>query len=103
MTTITVNTRLLKNLQDLNPLGVDVSRVQVVKVQLESIGDAWKQPRFDSLPHVVEVITSPNIEASVAQLRETRDAIEEIVDSVVRIYHSGFNKAIHNYSQVCRL
>ncbi|XP_024391449.1 exocyst complex component SEC8 isoform X3 [Physcomitrium patens] len=76
---------------------------EVVKVQLESIGDAWKQPRFDSLPHVVEVITSPNIEASVAQLRETRDAIEEIVDSVVRIYHSGFNKAIHNYSQILRL
>ncbi|XP_024372095.1 exocyst complex component SEC8 isoform X2 [Physcomitrium patens] len=75
----------------------------LVKVQLDSIDDAWKQPRFDSLPYVVEVITSPNIEASVERLRETRDAIEEIVDGVVRHYHNGFNKAIHNYSQILRV
>lgn len=81
--------------------GVNISQMQMVKAQLDSIDDAWKQPRFDSLPYVVEIITSPNIEASVERLRETRDAIEEIVDGVVRIYHNGFNKAIHNYSQVC--
>jgi exocyst complex component 4 len=75
--------------------------MQMIRAQLDSIDDAWKQPRFDSLPYVVEVITSPNIEAAVERLRETRDAIEEIVDGVVRIYHNGFNKAIHNYSQVC--
>ena len=74
--------------------------MQMIKVQLDSIDDEWKQPRFDSLPYVVEVITSPNIEAAVEGLRETRDAIGEIVDSVVSIYHNGFNKAIHNYSQV---
>ncbi|KAG0618847.1 hypothetical protein M758_4G095100 [Ceratodon purpureus] len=75
----------------------------MIKAQLDSIDDAWKQPRFDSLPYVVEVITSPNIEVSVERLRETRDAIEEIVDGVVRIYHNGFNKAIHNYSQILRV
>ena len=74
--------------------------MQIVKAQLDSIDDTWKQPRFDSLPHVVEVITSPNVPAAVERLRETRDAIEELVDGVVRIYHNGFNKAIHNYSQV---
>lgn len=72
-----------------------------MKAQLDSIDDAWKQPRFDSLPHVVEVITSPDIEEAVEKLREQRDTIEELVDDVVRIYHNGFNKAIHNYSQVC--
>jgi len=75
----------------------------IVKAQLDSIDDTWKQPRFDSLPHVVEVITSPNVQAAVERLRETRDAIEELVDGVVRIYHNGFNKAIHNYSQILRV
>ncbi|KAG0614993.1 hypothetical protein M758_5G006700 [Ceratodon purpureus] len=75
----------------------------VVKRELQNIDDAWKQPRFDSLPHVVGVLTSRNPEAALEQLREQRDAIEELVDDVVRIYHNGFNKAIHNYSQILRL
>lgn len=33
-------------------------------------------------------------------LREQRDAVEELVDDVVQGYHNGFNRAIHNYSQV---
>lgn len=78
-------------------------RLQVVKRELQNIDDAWKQPRFDSLPHVVGVLTSRNPEAALEKLREQRDAIEELVDDVVRIYHNGFNKAIHNYSQVCMI
>jgi hypothetical protein len=39
--------------------------------------------------------------SSSGAIKETGDAIEEIVDGVVRIYHTGFNKAIYNYSQVC--
>lgn len=96
--TITVDTALL--LRKLKEV-LTLTLMQMIRAQLDSIDDAWKQPRFDSLPYVVEVITSPNIEAAVERLRETRDAIEEIVDGVVRIYHNGFNKAIHNYSQVC--
>lgn len=74
--------------------------LQVVKKELESIDEVWKQPRFDSLPHVVSVLTSRNPETALEKLREQRDAIEELVDDVVRIYHNGFNKATHNYSQV---
>jgi hypothetical protein len=76
----------------------------IVKKELQSIDDVWKQPRFDSLPHVVAVLTSKDSEGALETLREQRDAIEELVDDVVRIYHNGFNKAIHNYSQVffCR-
>jgi len=75
----------------------------VVKKELESIDEVWKQPRFDSLPHVVSVLTSRNPETALEKLREQRDAIEELVDDVVRIYHNGFNKATHNYSQILRL
>lgn len=78
----------------------DLFCTQVVKKELQNIDGAWKQPRFDSLPHVVGVLSSRNPEAALEKLREQRDAIEELVDDVVRIYHNGFNKAIHNYSQV---
>lgn len=37
------------------------------------------------------------------QLREQRDTIEGLVDEVVQGYHNGFNKAIHNYSQILQL
>lgn len=37
------------------------------------------------------------------QLRGQRDTIEGLVDEVVRGYHNGFNKAIHNYSQILQL
>ncbi len=70
-------------------------------MQLDSIGDPWKQPRFDSLPHVVEVLTSPNPEQTLQSLREQRDLVENLVDGVVHNYNTGFSKAIQNYSQVC--
>ena len=38
-----------------------------------------------------------------AQLRAQRERVEELVDDVVQAYHNGFNKAIHNYSQILRL
>ena len=37
------------------------------------------------------------------QLREWRETIEDLVDEVVDCYHSGFAKAIHNYSQILDL
>lgn len=76
---------------------------QVVQAELDEIDEAWKQPRFDSLPHVVEILTSQVPEDAIQSLREQRDAIEDIVDDVVRGYHNGFNKAFHNYSQILRV
>jgi exocyst complex component 4 len=75
----------------------------VVQVQLDSIGDPWKQPRFDSLPHVVEVLTSPNPEQTLQSLREQRDLVEHLVDGVVHNYNTGFSKAIQNYSQILQV
>ncbi|KAH8497340.1 hypothetical protein H0E87_019858 [Populus deltoides] len=34
---------------------------------------------------------------------EQSDVVEDVVDEVVQSYHSGFNKAIQNYSQILRL
>ncbi|KAH7835066.1 hypothetical protein Vadar_022580 [Vaccinium darrowii] len=39
----------------------------------------------------------------VQVLKEQSDVVEEVVDEVVHAYHSGFNKAIQNYSQILRL
>jgi hypothetical protein len=35
-----------------------------------------------------------------AQLRAQRERVDCLVDDVVQEYHSGFNKSIHNYSQI---
>ena len=37
------------------------------------------------------------------QLKSQQERIESLVDNVVQGYHSGFNKAIHNYSQILHL
>ena len=39
----------------------------------------------------------------VAQLREQFETVDGLVDDVVSTYHNGFNKAIHNYSQILQL
>lgn len=77
-----------------------MSDIQFVKEELDNIDDKWKQARFDSLPHVVEILTCKDPEEALQHLRDQRDEIEELVDDVVRGYHNGFNRAIHNYSQV---
>jgi len=59
--------------------------------------------RFDPVPRVVEVLSARNPKAQLQQLREQRDALELLVDEVVQAYHNGFNKALHNYSQILRL
>ena len=37
------------------------------------------------------------------QLRAQHERVENLVDDVVQGYHSGFNKAIHNYSRILDL
>ncbi|XP_074589069.1 exocyst complex component SEC8-like [Curcuma longa] len=59
--------------------------------------------RFDSLPHVVHILTSKDREGKVQFLKEQSDLVEDVVDEVVHVYHHGFNKAIQNYSQILRL
>lgn len=76
---------------------------EVIQAELDEIDEVWKQARFDSLPHVVEILTSQVPEDAIESLREQRDAIEDIVDDVVRGYHNGFNKAFHNYSQILKV
>ena len=74
--------------------------MQYLREDLSRIDESWAATRFDSLPHVVHILTSKDREGEAQLLKEQSDIIEEVVDEVVHAYHSGFNKAIQNYSQV---
>ncbi|CAA0814086.1 Exocyst complex component SEC8, partial [Striga hermonthica] len=74
-----------------------------LREELAKIDESWAAARFDSLPHVVHILTSKDREGEVQVLKEQSDIIEEVVDEVVHVYHGGFNKAIQNYSQILRL
>ncbi|XLR14836.1 hypothetical protein HN51_035751 [Arachis hypogaea] len=71
--------------------------------ELAKIDESWTVARFDSLPHVVHISTSKDRDAAAQLLKEQSDVVEEVVDEVVQTYHSGFNKAIQNYSQILKL
>ncbi|KAF8675574.1 hypothetical protein HU200_047643 [Digitaria exilis] len=74
-----------------------------LKEGLSRIDEGWAAARFDSLPHVVHILTSKDREGEIQFLKEQNDLIEDVVDEVVHAYHHGFNKAIQNYSQILRL
>lgn len=76
------------------------SFLQYLKEGLSRIDGSWAASRFDSLPHVVHILTSKDREGEVRFLTEQSDLVEDVVDEVVHVYHHGFNKAIQNYSQV---
>ncbi|CAA3012243.1 exocyst complex component SEC8 [Olea europaea subsp. europaea] len=84
--------------------GLPISRDKsYLREELSKIDESWAAARFDSLPHVVHILTSKDRERDVQILKEQSDIIEEVVDEVVHAYHGGFNKAIQNYSQILRL
>ncbi|KAK9168623.1 hypothetical protein Syun_000763 [Stephania yunnanensis] len=84
--------------------GLPVSREKShLKEEASRIDESWATARFDSLPHVVHILTSKDREGEVQLLKEQSEIIEEVVDEVVHAYHSGFNRAIQNYSQILRL
>eukprot|EP00252_Welwitschia_mirabilis_P017692 TRINITY_DN3918_c0_g1_i1.p1 TRINITY_DN3918_c0_g1~~TRINITY_DN3918_c0_g1_i1.p1 ORF type:complete len:1073 (-),score=266.71 TRINITY_DN3918_c0_g1_i1:331-3549(-) len=81
----------------------DLVNWEHIKTELAKIDDGWKAARFDSLPYVVHILTSKDREREIEALKHKSEIIEDVVDEVVHGYHSGFNKAIHNYSQILRL
>lgn len=74
--------------------------MQYLREEISRIDETWTAARFDSLPHVVHILTSKDRDAAAQFLKEQSDVIEEVVDEVVQSYHTGFNRAIQNYSQV---
>ncbi|KAK4756803.1 hypothetical protein SAY87_006930 [Trapa incisa] len=84
--------------------GLPVSQEKdYIREELAKIDENWAASRFDSLPHVVHILTSKDREGEIQILRDQCDVVEDVVDEVVQSYHSGFNKAIQNYSQILRL
>ncbi|XP_057426199.1 exocyst complex component SEC8 [Lotus japonicus] len=76
---------------------------EYLREEISRIDESWAAARFDSLPHVVHILTSKDRESAAQVLKEQSDVIEDVVDEVVHSYHSGFNRAIQNYSQILRL
>ncbi|CAL0316828.1 unnamed protein product [Lupinus luteus] len=74
-----------------------------LREDLSRIDESWTAARFDSLPHVVHILTSKDRDNAAQNLKEQSDVVEDVVDEVVQSYHSGFNRAIQNYSQILRL
>ncbi|CAL0321290.1 unnamed protein product [Lupinus luteus] len=74
-----------------------------LREDLSRIDETWTAARFDSLPHVVHILTSKDRDNAAQSLKEQSDVVEEVVDEVVQSYHTGFNRAIQNYSQILRL
>ncbi|XP_024974731.1 exocyst complex component SEC8 isoform X1 [Cynara cardunculus var. scolymus] len=76
---------------------------EYLRDDLENVDESWTVARFDSLPHVVHILTSKDRETEIQALKDQSDIVEEVVDEVVQTYHGGFNRAIQNYSQILRL
>ncbi|KAJ0550506.1 putative Sec8 exocyst complex component specific domain, exocyst complex component Sec8/EXOC4 [Helianthus annuus] len=76
---------------------------EYLREDLENVDESWTVARFDSLPHVVHILTSKDRDGEIQALKDQSDIVEEVVDEVVQTYHSGFNRAIQNYSQILRL
>ena len=71
--------------------------MQDLREELSRIDESWAAARFDSLPHVVRLLTAKE---ELQVLKEQSEIVEDVVNEVVHAYHSGFNRAIQNYSQV---
>ncbi|KAL9994747.1 putative Sec8 exocyst complex component specific domain, exocyst complex component Sec8/EXOC4 [Helianthus debilis subsp. tardiflorus] len=76
---------------------------EYLRDDLENVDESWTVARFDSLPHVVHILTSKDRDGEIQALKDQSDIVEEVVDEVVQTYHGGFNRAIQNYSQILRL
>ncbi|KAL5542595.1 hypothetical protein UlMin_010305 [Ulmus minor] len=57
---------------------------------LSQIDESWAAARFDSLPHVVHILTSKDREGEVRFLKEQSDIIEEVVDDVILRFYSHY-------------
>ncbi|CAJ2645270.1 unnamed protein product [Trifolium pratense] len=77
-----------------------VSSSKYLREDIPRIDECWAAAHFDLLPHVVHILTSKDREGAAQILKEQSDVIEEVVDEVLHSYHTGFNRAIKNYSQV---
>jgi len=74
-----------------------------VEGELARLPADFQGARFASLPHVMEVLSSVDPESALEKLKARKGRLEALVDDVVSSYHAGFNKAIHNYSEILRL
>lgn len=75
----------------------------MVERELERVQETYKNPSFTSLPQVVEILGSSDPDRALQGARDQQRRIETLIEQIVRAYHQGFNRALHNYSEVLRL
>eukprot|EP00873_Tetraselmis_striata_P042467 jgi/Tetstr1/462731/TSEL_007694.t1 len=75
---------------------------QLVDSELSRVSSELSSTSFDSLPHVIDILSQIEPEVRLEELRSQQQGVESLVDDVVRTYHNGFNKALQNYSGILR-
>ena len=56
-----------------------------VERELESLPEAFKeQGKFDSLPHVIEILRALDPSQALVELRDQQENIESLVDDIVK-------------------
>ncbi|KAL6779653.1 SEC8 [Auxenochlorella protothecoides x Auxenochlorella symbiontica] len=74
-----------------------------VDAELQGIPSSFKEPRFDSVKHVLSLLSDERAEQELARLRAQSAAVDALVTDVVDTYYAGFNRAIQNYSHILKL
>lgn len=74
-----------------------------VDAEVEGLDGDYLDPKFYPLKHVVNIVSSPNPQSLVIQLREQQARLDALVDEVVQRHHGGFARSIQNYSQILQL
>ncbi|KAK9811074.1 hypothetical protein WJX73_000162 [Symbiochloris irregularis] len=68
--------------------------------ELSQIPTHFSDPRFDSLKHVLDVLSAFDSEPRIIELREYYGRVDELVDTVAETYSGGFRRSITNYSSI---
>ena len=71
--------------------------------ELDSLPSDLRTSRFDSLKHVIEILSAVDPKDLVEELTAAKNRLEGLIDNVVDVYHNGFNLAIQNYSKILQL
>lgn len=70
--------------------------------QLALVPKAYREEKFDSLAQLVGILNAHDPVKALKQVQEHRARVEALLDGIVRSHHSGFTRAIHNYSEILR-
>eukprot|EP00210_Caulerpa_lentillifera_P003256 g3108.t1 len=71
--------------------------------ELDSLASDFRTQRFDSLKHVVEILSAVDPKDLIEELTASKTRLEALIENVVEVYHNGFNLGLQNYSKILHL